>query len=86
MAGIGDRERFCRIRGIQRDVAQRMQLRQHIVAHQFVVFDNQDGFVTALDDGRRRRLGGRQGSGGRRQIHLDCRAVALLAVDHDVPG
>ena len=49
MAGLDDRQRFGRVRRIQRDVAERMQLRQHIVAHQLVVFDDQDGFVAALD-------------------------------------
>ena len=49
VARLDDGERLRRIRGFQRDVAQRTQLRQHIVAHQPVVFDHQDGFVAAFD-------------------------------------
>ena len=86
LAGFDDGERFRGIGRIQRDVAQRMQLRQDVIPHQLVVLDDQDGFMPALD-GRRDCVFGRgQRSGARRQIHLDGGAVALLAVDHDVSG
>ncbi len=51
MARMGNRERFRRVRCIQRDVTKRMQLRQYISAHQIVIFDHQNRFVTAFDGG-----------------------------------
>ena len=84
--GLDDRERLRCVGRIQRDVAERMQLRQHIVAHQPVVLDDQDGFVAALQSRCGRGLGRQRSSCRRRQIHLDRRAVALLAVDLDVAG
>jgi len=49
MAGLDDGECLGRVRGIQRRIAKRTQLRQHIVFHQPVVLDDKDRLVTAFD-------------------------------------
>ena len=77
---------FGGIAGLQRGVAEAADLRQHIFAHQRVVLDHQHRFVAALHRRGWQHLGRAViHSGGARQIELHAGAVALLAVDLDVP-
>ena len=66
VAGCDDRLRFRRGRRIQRGVAQRVQLRQHIVSDQLVVFNDENGFVAALNGRCTEVLGRRLIAGARR--------------------
>ena len=72
---------------LERGVAQALDLGHDIAAHQRIVLDDEDGFVAALDVRRDQRFrGGLVQSGRPRQVDLDGRAVAFLAVDLDVPA
>jgi hypothetical protein len=84
MARIDDGKRLRRIRRIQRDVTERLQLRQHVVADQLVILDDENGLGPALNNWCG-RLRGKRGAGGRRQVHPDRRSMTFLAVDLDVP-
>src|SRR5882757_4988697 len=85
MTCLDDSQRFRAIRRFQRDVTQRAQLRQHRVSHQLVVFHDKNGLVSAWNGWPGSGLGSQRGARTRRQVNLDGGAVALLAVDLDVP-
>ena len=84
--GIDNLQGFGGIGRLERGVAETRDLGHDVSAHQRIVFDDEDDFITALDSRRYQRLrGGLVQSGCARQVHLDGSAVAFLAVDLDIP-
>src|SRR6266446_4434845 len=86
LSRLDDRKRLSGVSGLQRDVAQRAQLGQHILANEPVVFDDEDGLMSAFDLRDGTGLEHERWSSARRQVHLDRGAVAFLAIDLDVAG